>query len=130
MSYYPGWGHQAVVAKGRCSQHGGYALPHAFYNAKMNDYIPQTCTGCRAEHPWSHKNHLEVTGFSYERSCLCHPLKSPNGGAYNVVYVMRRRYIRLGEAKSSPEEVAARAQAAYDVELTFSGEDKLSEELM
>jgi hypothetical protein len=124
MSYYPGWGHQAVVGKGRCSQHGGYTLPHAFFNKKMNEFIPQTCSGCRAEHPWSHKNHLEVTGFSYERSCLTQPLKSPNGGAYNVVYVNKRRYIRLGQAKSSPEQVAAWAQEAYDVEMAFSGETR------
>jgi hypothetical protein len=44
-----------------------------------------------------------------------------------VVYVNKHRYIRLGEAKSTPEVVAARAQAAYDVEMAFSGKAERAE---
>jgi hypothetical protein len=44
-----------------------------------------------------------------------------------VVYVNKHRYIRLGEAKSTPEVVAARAQVAYDVEMAFSGKAERAE---
>jgi hypothetical protein len=48
---------------------------------------------------------------------MCHKL-SPT----NVVYVNIHRYIRLGQAKSSPEQVAAWAEAAYAKEMEFSGQ--------
>jgi ferredoxin len=130
-SYYPEWGLQPVVQDGRCSQHARYheSKAHAFFNKNMADYIPQTCASCRAEHPWQAKDTLELKGFSYERACLCCPLKSPNGGRFNVVFVRLYRYIKLGEAKSTPEQVAAWAQAAYEKEMEFSGETKRAEAL-
>jgi hypothetical protein len=88
----------------------------------MDEFIPQSCTGCREKDPWETDDLLEVTGYSYEPACLCHPLKSPNGGRFNVVYVSVCRYIRLGQSKSSPEQVAAWAQAAYEKEMEFSGD--------
>lgn len=115
-SYYPAWGLQPVLGKGLCAEHHSYGVPHAFFNKKMAEFMPQTCSSCREKHPWRQEDSLEVTGFSYEKSCFCHPL-SPT----NVVYVNKHRYIRLGEAKSTPEMVAARAQAAYEVEMAFSG---------
>jgi hypothetical protein len=105
-----------VLREGLCAQHVRHGVPNAFFNMKMTEFIPQTCSACREEHPWRQEDSLEVTGFSYEKSCFCHPL-SPT----NVVYVSKNRYIRLGEAKSSTEEVAARAKAAYEVEMAFSG---------
>jgi hypothetical protein len=116
-----------VLRGGRCSDHVSYGVPHMFFNKNMEEFIPQTCSGCREKHPWRPEDSVELTGFSYERANLEHPLKSPNGGAYNVVYVKRHRYIRLGQAKSSPEQVAAWAEAAYAKEMEFSGETKRAE---
>jgi hypothetical protein len=121
-SYYPAWGLQPVLGKGLCAQHHSYGVPHAFFNKKMAEFMPQTCSSCREKHPWRQEDSVEVTGFSYEKSCFCHPL-SP----INVVYVNKHHYIRLGEAKSTPEVVAARAQAAYDVEMAFSGKEARAE---
>ena len=121
-SYYPAWGLQPVLRKGLCAQHHSYGVPHAFFNKNMQEFMPQTCSSCREKHPWRQEDSLEVTGFSYEKSCFCHPL-SP----INVVYVNKHRYIRLGEAKSTPEVVVARAQAAYDVEMAFSGKAERAE---
>jgi len=120
---------QPVVSRGRCADHGGWSRPHEFYSAKMEEFIPQTCAGCREKHPWDTDDLLEVTGFKYERACLCHPLKSPNGANYNVVYVSICRYIRLGQSKSSPEQVAAWAEAAYQKEMEFSGDKERADVL-
>ena len=110
-----------VLHGGRCTDHG-YGVCHAFFNKNMEEFIPQTCSGCRDKHLWRREDSLEVTGFSYEKSCLCHPL-SP----INVVYVNIHRYIRLGQAKSSPQQVAAWAEAAYAKEMEFSGQTKRAE---
>jgi hypothetical protein len=114
-SYYPAWGLRPVLHQGRCTEHG-YGAGHAFYGTDMTEFIPQTCSGCREKHLWRPEDSLEVMGFSYEPSCMCHKL-SPT----NVVYVNKHRYIRLGQAKSSPEQVAAWAEAAYAKEMEFSG---------
>ncbi len=111
-----------VLGEKLCAEHVRYGVPHAFFNKKMEEFIPQTCTACREKHPWRQEDSVEVTGYSYEKSCFCHPL-SPT----NVVYVKKHRYIRLGEAKSTPEVVATRAQAAYDVEMAFSGKAERAE---
>jgi hypothetical protein len=111
-----------VLRGGRCADHVSYGVPHMFFNKNMEEFIPQTCSGCREKHPWRPEDSVELTGFSYEKSCFCHPL-SPT----NVVYVKRHRYIRLGQAKSSPEQVAAWAEAAYAKEMEFSGETKRAE---
>lgn len=128
-SYSPQWGLQPVVAEGRCSEHtrSHESKAHAFYGVELAKYIPQTCSGCRAKHPWKPSDCLELKGFSYERMCLCHPLKSPNGGRFNVVFVGQRRYIPVGGAKSTPVQVSAWAQAAYEKEMEFSGETKRAE---
>lgn len=128
-SYYPAHGLQPVVQDGRCSEHARYheSKDHAFFNCDMAKYIPQTCGACREVKPWKPSDCLELKGFSYERMCLCHPLKSPNGGRFNVVFVGQRRYIPVGQPKSSEEQVAAWAQAAYDKELEFSGDTNRAE---
>ncbi len=120
---------QPVVSRGRCADHGGWSRPHNFYSAKMDEFIPQTCAGCRERHPWDASDLLEVTGYSYERANLEKSLKSPNGGRFNVVYVSQCRYIRLGQSKSSPEQVAAWAEAAYEKEMEFSGDKGRAEVL-
>lgn len=121
-SYYPAGGLQPVLKEGLCAQHVRHGVPHAFFNMKMADFIPQTCSACREKHPWRPEDSLEVTGFSYERANLDRPLKSPNGGRFNVVYVARYRYVRLGQAKSTSEQVAEWAEAAYAKEMEFSGD--------
>lgn len=121
-SWMPSHPLKPVLRKGLCADHHAYGVPHAFFNKKMEEFMPQTCSSCRSKHPWRQEDSVEVTGFSYEKSCFCHPL-SP----INVVYVKKHRYIRLGEAKSTPEVVAARAQAAYDVEMAFSGKAERAE---
>ena len=128
-SYSPQWGSKPVVAEGLCSEHARYheSQNHAFYGADMSKYIPQTCSGCRATHPWKPSDTLELKAFSYERASLSHSLKTPNGGRFNVVFVGQRRYIPVGGAKSSPEQVAAWAQAAYEKEMEFSGDTKRAE---
>lgn len=128
-SYSPSHGLLPVVAEGRCSEHTRYheSKDHAFSRLDLAKYIPQTCSGCRAKHPWKPSDSLELKGFSYERACLCHPLKSPNGGRFNVVFVGQRRCIPLGGAKSTPEQVAAWAQEAYEKEMAFSGDTQRAE---
>jgi hypothetical protein len=121
-SWMPSHTLKPVLRDGRCADHHRYGVPHAFFNAKMEEFIPQTCTACREKHPWRQEDSVEVTGFSYQNSCFCHPL-SPT----NVVYVLKHHYIRLGETKSSPEQVAAWAEAAYAKEMEFSGETKRAE---
>ena len=74
--------------------------------------------------PLEARDVLELKGWSYERANLEKPLKSPNGGRFNIVFVPIYRYVRVGEAKSTPGQVAAWAQAAYDKEMEFSGETK------
>lgn len=130
-SYYPGWGLQPVVKDGLCGEHARYheSKAHAFFNKNMADYIPQTCAGCRAEHPWTPKDTLELTGWNYERACMCHPMKSPNGGRFNLVFIPLYRYVKVGEAKSTAEQVGAWAQATYEKEMAFSGETKRAEAL-
>lgn len=118
----PEWTLGPVIDKGRCADHGGWVADHKFYSAKMEEFIPQTCSSCRAEHPWCTEDLIEVKGFSYEPMAMFAPLKSPNGGRFNVVFVSECRYIRLGQAKSSPEQVAAWAEAAYAKEMEFSGD--------
>ena len=116
---------------GLCGEHARYheSKAHACFNKNMADYIPQACAGCRAEHPWTAKDTLELKGWNYERACLCHPMKSPNGGRFNLVFIPLYRYVRVGEAKSTAEQVEAWAQAAYEKEMEFSGETKRAEAL-
>jgi hypothetical protein len=128
MSYYAEWGFQPILQRGLCAHHSGWST-HEFYGKNMMEFIPQTCTGCREKHPWREEDHLELTGYSYERACMCHPLKYPNGGRFNVVYVPKCRYIRIGQVKSSRDQVVAWAQAAYDEEMAFSADPKRAEVL-
>lgn len=128
-SYNPGWGLQPVVKDGLCGEHCVYHFTkaHAFYGLNLSEFIPQTCASCRAEHPLEKRDVLELKGWSYERANLEKPLKSPNGGRFNIVFVPIYRYVRVGQPKSSPEQVALWAQAAYDKEMEFSGEAKRAE---
>lgn len=127
--YYPKSIPKPVVKDGLCSKHVRSHESHAyaFYGTDVTKYIPQTCSGCRAKNPWRAKDTLELKGFHYERGCLCHPMKSPNGGRFNVVFIPQYRYVKVGEAKSSEEQRAAWAQAAYDKEMAFSGEVERAE---
>lgn len=128
-SWWSSAGLQPVVEGGLCWSHTRYHESHAhvFYSANMEDFIPQTCGRCRAEHPWTKAETLELTGFEYERANMLAPLKSPNGGRFNIVFVPVYRYRRIGQAKSTAEQRAAWAQAAYDKEMEFSGETKRAE---
>lgn len=122
-------GLQPVVKDGLCADHSIYHFTkaHAFYSFNRSEFIPQTCASCRAEHPLEARDVLELTGWSYERACLCHPLKSPNGGRFNIVFVPIYRYVRVGQPKSGEAQRALWAQAAYDKEMEFSGEVKRAE---
>lgn len=128
-AWHPAHGLQPVVEDGLCWRHAPYheSKAHAFFSLDMAQHIPQTCSGCRLLRPWTAKDTLELKGWSYERACLCHPLKSPNGGRFNIVFVPVYRYVKVGQAKSTAEQVAAWAQAAYEKEMEFSGETKRAE---
>lgn len=119
---------QPVLRRGLCAYHSGWST-HEFFNAKMEEFIPQTCAGCREKHPWREEDHIELTGYSYQRANLEKPLKFPNGGRFNVVYKSKCRYIRIGQVKSTREQVEAWAQATYDEEMAFSADPKRAEVL-
>jgi hypothetical protein len=115
---------QPVMIKGahvgRCADHGGWkwgTAPRAFYGAKMSDLVPHACLSCLERNPWREEDHVQVTGFSYERMSFSFPL-SPS----NVVRVNHWRFIRVGEAPPAPSVRAAEAQAAYEKEMAFSGD--------
>jgi hypothetical protein len=99
-------------------------VPHAFFNEKFDLFVPQTCTGCRQKNPWRIEDHLQVVGFSYDRSCFCHPF-----GPDNVVRGARYRYIRLGETGPDHSVRVAEADAAYEKEMAFSGDKEKAEGL-
>lgn len=122
-------GLQPVVKDGLCAHHSIYHFTkaHAFNGLNLSEFIPQTCASCRAEHPLEERDVLEVKGWSYERMNWEKPLKSPNGGRFNIVFVPIYRYVRVGQTKSSEEQRALWAQAAYDKEMEFSGETKRAE---
>lgn len=122
------WSLLPVLQRGRCAFHSGWST-NEFYNKKMEEFIPQTCAGCREKHPWREEDHIEITGYSYEKACMCHPLKYPNGGPFNVVYVPKCRFIRIGQVKSTREQVEAWAQATYDEEMAFSADPKRAQVL-
>lgn len=129
-SYGCDWERQPVLDRegldeGYCSVHSRWPLPHAFYTKKMAEFIPHTCTGCRAKHPWRAEDCVEITGFSYEKSCFCHPLDP-----MNVVRCAIYHYTRLGEPKTSPKQKAEWAQAAYEKEMAFSGDADKADELL
>ena len=130
-AYYPGWGLQPVVKDGLCSQHAVYheSKAHAFFNVDLAQYIPQTCTACRAAKPWKPSDCLQIRGFSYERACLCHPLKSPNGGPFNVVYVPIFTRTAVGLPRPGRAEVELWAEAAYKKEMEFSGDSERAQTL-
>jgi hypothetical protein len=119
---------QPVLRRGLCAGHSGWST-HEFFNKRMEEFIPQTCAGCREKNPWHQEDHIEVTGFNYERANLEKSLKSPNGGRFNVVFIPLLRYIRLGETKSSRQQVEAWAEAAYEKEMVFSSDRERAEVL-
>ena len=119
---------QPVLRRGLCAGHSSWST-HEFFNKRMEEFIPQTCASCREKHPWRQEDHIEVTGFNYERANLDKSLKSPNGGRFNVVFIPLLRYIRLGETKSSREQVEAWAEATYEKEMAFSGDRERAEVL-
>ena len=111
---------QPVMKNGLCGQHGGWGRggePYALRYAKMTEIMPQTCSSCRAHNPWLVEDHVQVTGFSYEKMSFSFPL-SPT----NVVRVNHWRFIRLGQSKPEASVRAAEAQAAYEKEMAFSGD--------
>jgi len=117
---HPGAGLQPVMKNGCCAQHGGWGQegqPYALRYVKMEDILPQTCSSCRSRHPWLVEDHVQVTGFSYERMSFSFPL-SPT----NVVRVNHWRFIRVGQSKPEPPVRVAEAQAAYEKEMAFSGD--------
>ena len=123
-SYGCDWERQPVLENGYCAVHRSGGLGHAFYTMKMAEFIPQTCTGCRVKHPWRAEDCVEITGFSYEKSCFCHPLDP-----MNVVRCAIYHFTRLGQPKTSPEQKAAWAEAAYAKEMAFSGDKERAEHL-
>jgi hypothetical protein len=105
--------------EGRCADHGGwYSRPYALFNAKLEELIPQTCTCCRAKHPWRIEDHVQVRGFAYHYCSRSSPSPQP-----------RFRFIRLGQSAPGPEVRAAEAEAAYKEELAYSGDKEKAERL-
>ncbi len=122
-TYYAGWGLNPVVTphagkmEGRCADHGGwYSRPYALFDADLKEIMPQTCTACRAKHPWRIEDHVQVRGFAYHY-CF-KPTDSPH-----AVF----RFIRLGETAPGPDVRAAEAEAAYKEALAFSGDKEMAE---
>jgi hypothetical protein len=118
-SWMPSHTLQPVMKNGFCSGHGGWGRggqPYALRYAKMLEIMPQTCSSCRLHKPWRVEDHVQVTGFSYEKMSFSFPL-SPT----NVVRINHWRFIRLGEPQPEASVRAAEAQAAYEKEMAFSG---------
>jgi hypothetical protein len=118
-SYSSVWKLKPVLKNGLCYYHGGLVVPHALYSSKIEEFIPQACSSCRAKNPWRAADCLEVTGFSYEKSCFSQPL-SP----INVVRVPIHRYIRIGQSKSTAAQRTLWAEEIYAKEMAFSGNEQ------